>query len=158
MKAIRNMLLPTLVLFKHKAVGVATTFVAVIGISGFASASDDRHNILGSWEAVSEVHIEGEGIPFVVEETHDGVKLVVTDTEEDVFRGYFEFQMIVGDKVDDEVLHFVGLFRKDNEFVIGTKLGTVIYGDVAGDVMSIDYLSFGSSHAAGSYELRRAEQ
>lgn len=155
MKAIRNMLLPTLVLFKHKAVRVAITFV--ICIPGYASASDDKHGILGSWEAVSEAHIEGEGIPFVVEETHEGVKLVVTETEEDAFRGYFEFQMIVGDKVDDEVLYFVGVFRDDNEFMIGTKLGTVIYGDLAGDVMSIDYLAFGSSHAAGSYELRRAE-
>ncbi|MEM7120311.1 MAG: hypothetical protein AAF563_03480 [Pseudomonadota bacterium] len=141
-----------------RAAMISTLVVLVIATSGLAVADDSAPDIRGTWKAFSEVHIEGEETPFVVEDTHEGVKLIVTDMEEHVFRGYFDFQFATEDGLEDKLLHFVGVFREDDEFVLGTKLNTVLFGEVDGDTMSIDYLAFGSTHSAGSYELRRISE
>lgn len=144
--------------FILRALWIGVLLIAFAGGSGFASAKEKAPDIRGTWEAHSEVHMEGEGIPFVVEQTHDGVKLVITDMEEHTFRGFFDFQLSVEGQPENEIIHFVGFFEDDDDFVLGTKLGTIVFGEVDGDKMSIDYLSFNSTHSAGTYEMRRAKE
>lgn len=141
-----------------RAALISALLIALIATSGVALARDNAPDIRGTWQASSEVHIEGDGIPFVVEDTHESVTLVVTDIEQHVFRGYFDFQVTMEGKTEDKILHFVGLFRGDDEFVLRTKLGTLVFGEVDGDSMSIDYLAFRSAHSAGSYELQRVSK
>lgn len=141
-----------------RAIWIGALLMASIGASGFASANEKAPDIRGIWEAHSETHMEGEGIPFIVEQTHDGVKLVVTDMEENTFRGFFEFQLNIEGQSENEILYFVGVFEDDDDFMLGTEQGTLVVGEVDGDNMSVNYLSFGSTHAAGSYDMRRTKK